>query len=331
MPETVTPAALERLAAAAFERAGAAPAIALRVARVLAAAERDGQPGHGVGRVPSYAAQLRAGKVDGRARPVLERPAPGLLRVDAAHGFAFPAIDLALEALIPAARAQGVACATIRRSHHAGQLGPHVERLAEAGLVGLMLANTPGAMAPWGGRTPLLGTNPIAFAAPRPGGALVIDLSLSAVARGKVMAARRAGGTIPEGVALDRDGHPTTDPAAALAGTMVPAGGAKGAALALMVEVMAAALSGARPAGEASSLFDDRGGPPGLGQTVIAIDPGAASGGAFADTLGRLAAAVEGDGARLPGSRRAALRRRGAIEVPDPVMADLRALAGAGG
>ncbi|MEM7490924.1 MAG: Ldh family oxidoreductase, partial [Pseudomonadota bacterium] len=289
------------------------------------------QAGHGLSRMPSYVAQVRSGKVDGTAAPRVDAPAPGLLRVDAAHGFAFPALDAGLDALIPVARAQGIAGLTVHRSHHAGQLGAHVERLADAGLVALMVANTPGAMAPWGGRTPLLGTNPIAFAVPRDGTVpLVIDLSLSAVARGKVMAAKRKGEAIPEGIALDADGQPTTDPEAALTGTMVPAGGAKGAALALMVEVMAAALTGANLAGDASSLFDGEGDPPGLGQTVIAIDAGAASGGAFAATLERLVAAIEADGAaRLPGATRMARRARIEIEVADAVMADLRDLAGA--
>ena len=332
MPETVSVAALEALAAAAFERAGADPVIARRVARALVAAERDGQGGHGLSRVPSYAAQVRAGKVDGRAEPRVERQAPGLLRVDACHGFAFPALDAAIAALAPLTRQQGVAAAAIHRSHHAGQLGPHVERLAGEGLVALMVSNTPGAMAPWGGRTPLLGTNPIAFAAPREGTEpLVIDLSLSAVARGKVMAARRRGEPIPEGIALDAEGRPTTDPAAAMAGTMLPAGGAKGAALALMVEVLAAALTGARLAGEASSLFDDRGDPPGLGQTIIAVDPAASSGGAFPATLERLARAVEAEeGARFPGAGRRERRARSEIDVDDAVLADLRSLAQGG-
>lgn len=330
MPRTYPLGDLEDLAARAFAAAGTADGTARRVAQALVAAERDGQGGHGLSRVPSYAAQARAGKVDGRAAPEVTQAAPALLRVDARHGFAFPAIDAAVTALIPLVRAQGIAAAAIHRSHHAGQLGPHVEAIADAGLVALMVANTPGAIAPWGGRTPLMGTNPIAFAAPRDGRpALVIDLSLSTIARGKIMAAKRTGAAVPEGVALDRDGNPTTDPDAALAGTMIPAGGAKGAALAMMVEVLAGALTGAVLAKDASSLFDDRGDPPGLGQTIIAIDPAAASGGAYAATLERLVAAIEADeGARLPGTARFATRDRTEIVVAEAVMDDLRRLAG---
>ena len=206
------------------------------VAEALVAAEIDGQTGHGLSRVASYAAQARAGKVDGHAVPQLERTAPAFLRADAKHGFAFLALDRAIEALASLARETGIAAAGVVRSHDCGQLSRHVERLAELGCVALMVANTPKAMAPWGGDAPLFGTNPIAFAAPRPDAPpLVLDLSLSQVARGKVMAAANRGESIPEGWALDADGQPTTDPKAALAGSMLPAGNAKGAALALMV------------------------------------------------------------------------------------------------
>ena len=282
------------------------------VARALVAAEADGQGGHGFARVLAYAAQAKAGKVDGHARPSTLPARPGLLRVDAANGFAYSAIDLAIERLIPIAREQGIACATIHRSHHAGQLGAHVERLAEAGLVALMVANAPASIAPWGARRPLYGTNPIAFAAPVPGQPpLVIDLSISRVARGKVMAASQRGEPIPEGWALDPDGNPTTDADAALAGTMIPVGEAKGAALALMVEVLAASLTGAMHSFESTSFFDAEGAPPAVGQTIIAIDPETASGGAYAERIAALMEAFgECEGARLPGTSRLAAREK---------------------
>src|SRR5690606_33612178 len=141
-------------------------------------------------RLAAYAAQAQSGKVDGMATPTAERTRPGALAVDAAHGFAFPAIELALEKLPAIARAQGIAIAGIRRSHHCGVAGLTVEALADAELVALMVANAPAAMAPWGGRQPLFGTDPIAFAAPLEGGQpVVVDISLSKVARGKIMAA----------------------------------------------------------------------------------------------------------------------------------------------
>ncbi|MCA1241187.1 Ldh family oxidoreductase [Stappia stellulata] len=293
------------------------PDNAASVARALVAAEADGQGGHGLSRLPSYAAQSRCGKVDGHARPVVTHPTPALLRVDAGFGFAFPAFDAAIDALPEMAANAGIAMAAIRRSHHFGQAGAHCERLAEKGLVAFVFGNTPKAIAPWGGTSPLYGTNPIAFAAPIAAGTppLVIDLALSRSARGKIMAAQKARTTIPEGWALDAQGQPTTDPTEALAGTMIPIGEAKGAALALMVEVMAAAVAGACLAFEATSLLNADGGPPDLGQTVIVIDPHLASGGVYGERIGALIAAIEAEeGARLPGSRRLESRARAARE-----------------
>ena len=151
-----------------------------------------------------------------------------------------------------------------------------VERLAQAGMVALFFANAPAAMAPWGGKRALFGTDPIAFACPLPDHApIVVDMSLSKVARGHILAAIQKGEPIPEGWALDADGKPTTDAKAALAGTMVPLGDAKGTALALMVELLAAGLTGANFAHEASSFLDAEGPPPGTGQLIIAIDASA--------------------------------------------------------
>src|SRR5690606_2527010 len=185
-----------------------------------------------------------------------------------------------------------------------------VERLAEKGLVALMVANAPAAMAPWGGKRPLFGTNPIAFAAPVAGeDPVVIDVSLSKVARGRIMAAAQKSTPIPEGWALDKDGSPTTDPKAALGGLMVPMGDAKGAALAIMVEMLCAGLTGANYAYEATSFFDADGAPPGTGQAVIAIDAVAFGPGAV-ERFAELARLIEEmDGARLPGRRRQELKR----------------------
>lgn len=332
--ETVTldRAAAEALVAAALRAANTQPANAASVAAALVAAEIDGQGGHGLSRVASYAAQARSGKVDGQAVPSVALAAPALLAVDARHGFAYPALDAVVRELPGLAAETGIAAAAVTRSHHCGQAGRHVERLAEKGLVALIFANTPKAMAPWGGRRALFGTNPIAFAAPRRAAPpVVIDLSLSKVARGKVMAAKKAGRPIPEGWALDAEGRPTTDPQAALGGTMVPMGEAKGAALALMVEILAAAVTGAAFSHEASSFFEAEGAPPGVGQLVIGIDPDRAAGGGFAERLeGLIAAILTEPGVRLPGERRLAARARAAregIAVAASLVAEIRALA----
>ncbi len=315
----------------ALERCRTAPENAAIVAHALVAAEADGLKGHGLSRVPTYAAQAKIGKVDGWAAPKLEHATPALIRVDACHGFAYPAIHAALSALIAVAPTMGVAVAAIRRSHHCGVAGHPVERLAEAGLVAMLFANTPAAMAPWGGKAATFGTNPIAFACPLPNQPpIVIDLSLSKVARGNILAAKQKGQPIPQGWALDCDGQPTTDPEAALKGTMLPLGDAKGTALALMVELLAAGLTGATFAAKASSFLDDKGGPPGTGQLILAFDPNRIGGPGILAHFGVLAAQITAqDGARLPGIRRLDLRQRAktdGLTVPSALLAEIDAL-----
>jgi (2R)-3-sulfolactate dehydrogenase (NADP+) len=302
------------------------PANARSVAKALVLAQADGLGGHGLMRLATYAAQAQCGKVDGFAKPVLIEGPGAVLKIDAANGFAYPAIDLAIEHLPALARAQGIAAAAITRSGHCGAMGLTVERIAQQGLIALMLANTPAAMAAWGGRKPLLGTNPIACAFPRNAAPpVVIDLSLSTTARGQIVAAKQKGAQIPEGWAVDADGKPTTDPGAALAGTLLPLGGtksgAKGAALALMVEALAAGLTGSRFAHEASSFLDAKGPPPGTGQLLIALNP-SAFGGSTAHIESLFAAVSAEDGARLPGDRRLANRRKAeaeGLEIDDAV------------
>ena len=324
----------ESLAARALAAAGASRDNAGSTARALVAAEADGQAGHGLSRVPSYAAQLKAGKVDGRAIPVLNRTRAAAVRIDAKGGLAYPALDRAIDMLAPLTREAGVAAAGVFASHHIGQAGRTVERLADAGLVALIVSNTPQAMAFQGGAKPMMGTNPLAFAAPLPGRApLVIDLALSLVARSKIVAAQKAGQPIPEGWANDADGRPTTDANAALAGALAPAGGAKGAALALMVEVLCAALAGGQYGWEASSFLDDKGPSPSVGQMILALDPAAFAGPDFLPRMGVLVAAIEAeDGVRLPGDRRLANRARaakGGLTIAPALLADINALAGA--
>ncbi len=332
--ETIAVADLEALIARAMAACNTSAANARSVARALAQAEIDGQKGHGLSRVPSYSGQSKSGKVDGHAVPEARQTRPGSLMVDARHGFAFPGFDLAIARLPDMTKVSGIAAAGFTRSHHAGVIGHHVEKLAEAGLVALAFGNTPKAMAPWGGRQPLYGTNPIAFAVPHRGRPpIVVDMALSQVARGKILTAAQKGEAIPEGWAVDEAGNSTTNAKEALKGALQPIGGAKGAALALMVEVLAVALTGARFGFEASSFFDADGPPPGVGQFLIAIDP-AAFGGAdvFGDRMAALAAMIEGNGdARLPGSRRIALREKAAREgvaVDAPLLAEVRKIAG---
>jgi (2R)-3-sulfolactate dehydrogenase (NADP+) len=325
---------LEARVATALERAGASAAMAASTARALVLAEAQGQAGHGLSRVAQYAVHLRNGRAVGHAVPRVLRRQGATLVVDADEGLAFPACDLAIAEAIATARHQGLALAGVVRSHHCGVLVDHLRAVAAAGMVGLGFTNSPSAMPAAGGRHPVFGTNPIAAAFPRGDGAdpLLIDLSLSEAARGKVMVAAKAGKPIPEGWALDESGQPTTDAAAALKGSMLPVGAAtsnKGAMLALVVELLVTALIGANYGFEASSFFVDDGNRPGIGQTFIVIDPRALAGESyFARVEVLVAEMLTDEGLRLPGARREALRRKAeaeGIEVADALLAQWQA------
>lgn len=288
----------------AFEANGVIAITAASVAAALVAAEAEGQVGHGFSRLADYVAQVRSGKIVANVVPQITPNGKAALSVDAQNGFAYPALDMAIDRGVIAAREYGCATMAITRSHHCGALSVQVEKIARQGLIGLMVANAPAAIAPFGSKQPMFGTNPIAFAAPRIGASpLVIDLSLSRVARGKVMHAKKTGQSIPQGWALDRDGNSTTDPEAALQGSMVAIGEAKGTALALMVEVLSAVLTGAHFSTEVSSYFTADGPPPGSGQFLMVLRPDNSNG--FAVRLEALLSQIAGaDGARLPGERR---------------------------
>ena len=325
-PSVLPVAEIEELAFRALAAHGASPMQARSLAKGIAAAERDGIRSPGLMYLPTYCEHLGCGKVDGTATPSLAQTAPGAIVVDAATGFAHLAIDLGLEALVPAARQQGVAVLAAHNSYNCGVLGYHTERIAAQDLVGLGFTNAPASIAPWGALKPALGTNPWSLAVPdgAGGAAFVIDQSASVVAKSEVIKKARAGEPIPLGWALDDHGQPTTDAAAALRGTMMPSGGAKGVGSALLVEVMAACLTGATPGLEASPFSGPQGGPPRTGQLFIAVNPNASSRGHFAHRLATVAHAFQNEpGSRLPGARRFAERsramREGVTVAPDLV------------
>lgn len=323
----------EALARTALAAAGAGADMAAATARALAAAEAAGQAGHGLSRVPQYAAFLGNGRADGAAVPRIVNERGGAVLVDARHGLAYPALALAEAEVAWRARAHGVAFAGVTNSHHSGAMGLPVARLAGQGLVALAFTNSPAAMPVPGGARPLMGTNPVAAAFPRRGASpLVIDMALSEVARGKIMLAAKEGRPIPEGWAVDAQGRPTTDAKAALSGAMLAMGGAKGALLAMVVELLCCALTGAAFGFEADSFFEDAGNQPRLGQALLVVDPGALAGtDAFAARIETFVAAMAAEeGVRLPGSRRDALAARAAsdgVEIPDALHQRLLALA----
>lgn len=323
------------LVTAALRRAGANAAMADATASALVLAESQGLASHGLSRVAQYAAHLRNGRVNGEAVPTLVRQKGATAVVDAQEGLAFAACERAVAEAIARAREFGIAFVGVTNSHHCGVVVDHLRAVGAAGMVGLGFANSPSAMPAAGGRHPIFGTNPVAAIFPRrtelP---LMIDLSLSEVARGKLMVAAKEGKQIPLGWALDANGEPTTDPKAGMDGSMLPIGAAsspKGAMLALVVELLVTALIGANFGFEASSFFVDAGNRPRIGQSFIVIDPGALAG--REQFLDRLEVLVRemlvDDGVRLPGARREALRlgaEAQGLKVADAMLEALRTL-----
>jgi (2R)-3-sulfolactate dehydrogenase (NADP+) len=321
---------IEQLTVAALQRCGASTVQALPTARSVRDAEAEGIRNIGLGYLALYCSHLLCGKVRGDAVPSVDPPDGSVVRADAANGFAHPAFVAALKSFGEVVTQNGIALLTIRRSYSAGVLGWMVDLLARRGLVALAFANSSPLVAPWGGRIARFGTNPFAYAVPRlDADPLVFDMATSASAYVNILDAAAAGRPIPLGWALDAQGQPTTDPDRALEGTVAPLGGAKGFGLGLLVEIMAAGLSDSNWGIDSSSFGDDEGGPPGVGQSFIAIDA-AIGGDAFSTRLQRLAEVLcsEPD-VRLPGDRRHAARRRAeadGVEVPDELLATIDAI-----
>jgi (2R)-3-sulfolactate dehydrogenase (NADP+) len=329
---TKAPQDLFRLARTALERAGANSKMAEAAARHLVRAEAQGLPTHGISRVPFYCGMLRRGRADGAAQPgmVAERAAACL--IDNRDALPYVSLHWAVEEVIQRSRRNGIGFAGIRNSAHAGVMGIHLLPVAEAGLVGLAFTNSPAAIPAWGGRKALYGTNPVAAVFPRrQAQPLVIDLAMTTVVRGRIMMAMRRGERIPEGWALDRDGRSTTDPKEAIEhGSLFPIGGAKGAMLALMFELICAALTGAAIGPEVDSFFSEEGNRPRIGQAFIAIDPGALAGmDTFYERIESVIAAMRADPeVRLPGARRfaAEVASRNGIDVPEELLVQIEKL-----
>jgi (2R)-3-sulfolactate dehydrogenase (NADP+) len=323
---------LNRLCVEAFLRAGVSEAQAVPTVAALVVAESQGIASHGISRVPMYLAHVRHGRVNPQAVPTVANQLASSALINADDGFAFPACDQAIRVVIEKATATGIAIAAVTNSHHFGVAGNHLLALGQAGLVGIAMGNSPAAMPAWGGKRGTFGTNPIAAIFPRKNKSpVLIDLSLSEVARGKIMVAAKDGKAIPLGWALDAEGNPTTDAKAALAGMMMPMGGVKGAMLALMVEVMVTALTGSQFGAEADSFFVDAGNKPKLGQAFIGINPqGLAGNAVYTDRLEALLSFILQDSdVRVPGERRFALEARAkaeGVEIADALIAQIKAI-----
>jgi len=320
------------LAARALRKAGATNANALVTARALVAADMEGLSGHGVSRVALYVQHLKEGRADGRARPAVVKRKGATAMIDAAGGLAFPAAALAAKEAIKRAKRYGVSFVGVTNSHHFGAAAYHLAPLAQAGLAGLAFTNSPAAINAWGGTKAFYGTNPIAAIFPRRDAApIVIDLSLTEVVRGKIMLYAKEGKPIPLGWAVDKDGNPTTDPKAALTGSLAAIGGMKGTMLAMMVELLCVALTGAAFSFENETYFEP-GNHPRIGHAILAIDPDALAGAEsyFSRLEVMITKLLADEGVRLPGARRVqatAQARDSGIELSDTVYRELSALA----
>ncbi|WP_414440986.1 Ldh family oxidoreductase [Burkholderia sp. 22PA0106] len=310
---------------------GVSESNARSLASVIVQGQRDECHSHGVYRLISCVRTLRTGRVDGRAVPTLRKLAGSVIEADAHGGYSLPALELGLPALVEAARQQGLAALTIRHCYHFSALWPEVEAIAAHGLVGIAMCPSHAWVAPAGGTRPVFGTNPIAFAWPRPAGQLpyVFDFATSAIARGDIELHARQDKPIPDDWAIDEHGQPTTDPHAAMRGAMRTFGGHKGSALATMVELMAGSLMGDLTSAESLDYDGGAGASPYHGELLLAFDPavfagdGLAAGHASGERVLREIAA---QGARLPSQRRFAARVRSeanGVRVPRALYDDI--------
>ena len=297
---------IHALAHDAMTANGCDEANAAALADIVTRAERDGSHSHGLFRIPGYVKALRSGKVDGKARPTVTRRTPAVIQCEGHGCFAPLAQATALPVLAEAAAEIGVAALSLTGIHHFAALWPETEYLADRGLVGIACTAYMPMMAPAGSSEKLFGTNPISFAWPRPGKTPVCyDMATAAMAMGDIQIAARDGREVPPGTGLDADGNATTDPAAIAKGVLLPFGGYKGSAIALMVELLAAGLTGERFSYEAKEHDNGDGGPPRGGEMVIAPSPELIAGDGWeAHVEGFMDRLTGLDGVRVPGARR---------------------------
>ena len=317
------------LASSGLQAAGIGQKAAHETAQFLALAELDGLASHGLARVSQYAGHAKNGRIELSPKIKVRPFKTSAALVDACDGLAFPALRFATDLSVNLASKTGVGLVAVTNSHHFGVAGHFAEAAARAGYISLLFGNTPAAMPMVGGSKALFGTNPLAAAFPVANcDPMVIDMSLSAVARGKLLIAAKKGESIPEGWALTGEGKPTTDPNEGLKGLMVPLGGDKGALLALIVELLVVGLSGSRFSYEADSFFDAKGNRPRIGQLLLTIDPGLAGSQMFASKMQEFLKTLASDsGTRVPGQRRFKQRASGfqeGVNVSDLVIEEIQ-------
>lgn len=298
---------IHNLAKTCLTANGCDEANAEAIATTVSTAERDGSESHGLFRIPGYIASLRSGKVNGKADPNAEMVTPAIIRMNGDEGYTPLAIERGIPLLADAAKTIGIAAMGITNTYHFAALWPETEAVAEHGLVGIACTAYKPTVAPYGAKKPLFGTNPLSFAWPRPGKTpLVYDMATSAKALGDVQIAARDGHEVPLGTGLDAEGNPTTDPGKiANGGVLLPFGGYKGSAIAMMVELLCAGMVGERFSFEAAKVDNNDGGPAGGGEFLLAMSPEIMAGPDWADHAEGFFAELERmEGVRLPGQRR---------------------------
>ncbi|RYE10983.1 MAG: Ldh family oxidoreductase [Hyphomicrobiales bacterium] len=333
MTTRISYAELEALLRQIFLNHGCSEHVADLLASNMAGAERDGAHSHGIFRIKGNLGSIDSGWLDPKAVPVLEDVAPAMLRADGRNGFSLPVLAMAAEPLMAKARANGIALLTVRKAHHFSAVWPDIEPFARAGFIALAMVNSMANVVPHGGHRRVYGTNPMGFAVPRQDtDPLVFDQASSAMANGDVQIARREGRQLPPGTGVDRDGNPTTDPNAVLeGGALLPFGGHKGSSIAMMMEIMGAALAGSDYSFEIDWSEHPGAATPHGGQTYILIDPQRGAVNSFADRLEVLIDEIHDAGqSRLPADRRYENRRNSmayGIPIEDGALADVRRLA----
>ncbi len=331
---TLTVQALQERVDAIFRKAGLNGIQAGALARVIVAGERDACKSHGIYRIEGALRTVKAGKVKPDAVPeLLLKEGSAIVKVNAKGGFANPAFELGLPALVERARSCGLAALVINDCTHFSALWSEAEALTEQGLAVLVMCPSYATVAPTGGNKPLLGTNPFAFGWPRAGQPpYVFDFATSVAARGEIELHRRAGKSLPEGWAIDADGNPTTDPEAALAGAMLPFGGHKGSAIGTMIELLAGIMIGDLTSPEVLDYLGTTALAPFHGELIIAFSPEAFAAGRPGNPFVRaetLFEAIVGQGARLPSQRRYVARAQseaGGITLTDAEIKQLERL-----
>ena len=320
---------ISELAKTVFSKNGCDENNTNALARTVTTAERDGSLSHGLFRVPGYVASLESGKVKGDAQPKIDNKLASIVTVDGDFGYAPLAIEKGLPVAVEAAKNTGVAVVRLINTFHFAALWPETEFLAENGLMGLACTVYKPAVAPAGASTPFFGTNPVSFAWPRPNNdPFVFDMATSTLAMGDVQIAARDGHEVPHGTGLGPDGKPSDDPAEILKGVLLPFGGYKGSAIALMIELLSAGMTGDNFSFEAGETDNNDGGPAKGGEFILAINPQLVAGDNWSEHCEEFFRRIKAiEGVRLPGERRHKNRRdKGPRKVNKELLERIRTL-----